>query len=180
MRESYKRFVKTWIRFANPCIVVTNPTSQIRKSGFASPNLKDSNCGFVSWPELPKIQPVFTNPTNPHESWRILSTIAWNISLQIQAGGFANPDSRIWTLKICIANLFCRPVFQRFVLWIRFVRSKIPNYSICFVAEGFVYESRILNYNICRRIRRIILINCTYFLWGNIRIWVLQKISSNC
>ncbi len=47
---------------------LTNPTSQIRKSGFASPILKDSNCGFVSWPELPKIQPVFTNPTNPDES----------------------------------------------------------------------------------------------------------------
>ncbi len=98
-----------------------NPTSQICESGFTSPILKDSSRGFVSWPELPKIWPVFTNPTNPHESWWILSTIAQNESLRIQAGGIANPDSRIRTLKICIADWFCRPVFQRFVLWIRFV-----------------------------------------------------------
>ncbi len=171
MRESYKRFVKTWIRIVvtNPdskkiCFVLwlTNPTSQICKSGFASPILKDSNCGFDSWPELPKIRPVFTNPMNPHESWRILSTIAQNKSLQIQAVGLANPDSQIWTLKIriadsiciaffhkiCIVDSFCRPVFQRFISWIRFVRSKIPNYSICFVLEGFVYESRILKFDI--------------------------------
>ena len=128
------------------CFVLwlTNPTSQICESRFASPILKDSNRGFVSWPELPKIRPVFMNPTNPHKSSQILSTIAQNKSLRIQAGGFANPDLRIRTLKICIADSFCRPVFQRFVLWIRFVRSKIPNYLIRFVSEGFVYESRIL------------------------------------
>ena len=74
-----------------------------------------------SFRELPKIRPVFTNPTNPHESWRILSTIAWNESLRIQAGGLANLDSQIQTLKICIVDLFRRPVIQRFVLWIRFV-----------------------------------------------------------
>ena len=96
-------------------------TSQIRESGFANPNLKDSNRGFVSWPELPKIRPVFTNPTNPHESLRILSTIPQNKSLRIQAGGFANPDSRIRTLKICFVDLFRRHVFERFVSWIRFV-----------------------------------------------------------
>ncbi len=105
------------------CFVLwlTNPTSQICQSGFVSPILKDSNRGFVLWPELPKIQPVFTNPTNPHESWQILSTIAWNESLRIQAGRFANPDLQIQTLKICIVDSFHRPVFQRFVLWICFV-----------------------------------------------------------
>ena len=80
-------------------IVVTNPDSKkIRFVScheswlhrFANPNLKDSNRGFVSWPELPKIRPVFTNPTNPHESLRILSTIPRNESLRIHAGGFAN------------------------------------------------------------------------------------------
>jgi hypothetical protein len=43
---------------------------------------------------------------------------------------------------------FRRPVFQRFISWIRFVRSKIPNYTIRFVLEGFVYESRILIKNL--------------------------------
>ncbi len=124
---------------------LTNPTSQICKSGFISLILIDSNRGFVSWPELPKIWPVFANPTNPHESWQILSAIARNESLRIQAGRFPNPDSQIQTLKIRIVDSFCRPVFQRFVLWIRFERSKIPNHSICFVLEGFVYESRILS-----------------------------------
>ena len=74
--ESMKRIFKVWI-----C-----------ESGFVSPILKDLNRGFVSWPELSKIRAVFTNPTNPHESWRILSTIARNESLRIQAGGFANPN----------------------------------------------------------------------------------------
>jgi len=105
---------------------LTNPTSQIHESRFASPILKDSNRGFVSWPELPKIQPVFTNPMNPHESWWILSTIARNESLWIQAGGFANPDSRIRTLKICIADSIRRAFFKRFVSWILIRKAKNP------------------------------------------------------
>ncbi len=44
--------------------------------------------------------------------------------------GFANPDSRIRTLKIRIVDSFRK--------------KKFPNYSIRFVSEGFVYESRIL------------------------------------
>ena len=128
---------------------LTNPSSQIRESRFASPILKDWNHGFISWPELLKIRLVFTNPTNPHESWRILSTIARNESLRIHAGGFANPDSRIRTLRIRFVDSFRRHVFERFVSWIRFwkirfVKIFFPNYSIRFVSEGFVYESRIL------------------------------------
>ncbi len=106
MRESYKRFVKTWIRFANPWICFVS----IRQFS------KDSIRGFVSWCNFQKIRfvdsyrdPVFnrfvlwirfgtqfskdstnpTNPTNPYESFGF---------------GFANPL-----------------VFKRFVLWIRFV-----------------------------------------------------------
>jgi hypothetical protein len=123
-----------WESMDSFCIVVTNPdskmicfilwlsnlTSQICEYGFASPILKDSNCGFVLWPELSKIWPVFTNPMNPHESWWILSTIAQNESLQIQAGGFANPDSRIQTLKICIADsirrAFSKDLYRGFIL----------------------------------------------------------------
>jgi hypothetical protein len=53
-------------------------------------------------------------------------------------------DSRVQSLKIRFVDSICRPVFKRFFLWIRFVRSKIPNYSIRFVSEGFLYDSRIL------------------------------------
>jgi hypothetical protein len=45
-------------------------------------------------------------------------------------------------------DLIGRPVFKRFVSWISFERSKIPNYSICFVVEGFIYNSRILYQNV--------------------------------
>ncbi len=100
---------------------LTNPTSWICKSGFASPILKDLNSGFVLWPELPKFQPVFTNPTNPHKSWQILSTIARNKSLWIQASRLTNPDSQIQTFQICIADLICGTFFIRFVSWIQFV-----------------------------------------------------------
>jgi hypothetical protein len=46
MRESYKRFVKTWIRFANPWIrfVITNPDS---KKVYFVPY--KTNPGFVSY-----------------------------------------------------------------------------------------------------------------------------------
>jgi hypothetical protein len=59
--------------------------------------------------------------TNPYESLRILSTIARNESLRIQAGGLVNLDLRIRTLKIRIADLICRALFKRFVSWICFV-----------------------------------------------------------
>ncbi len=38
-------------------------------------------------------------------------------------------------------------VFERFVSWICFVKNFFPNYSIRFISEGFVYESRILRKN---------------------------------
>ncbi len=52
-------------------------------------------------------------------------------------------------LKICFVDLICRPVFKRFILWIRFVRPKISKYSINFDLEGFIYESRKLNQMSC-------------------------------
>jgi hypothetical protein len=45
--------------------------------------------------------------------------------------------------KICCVDSFRPTVFKRFVLWIYFVRPKIPNYSIHFDLEGFIYDSRI-------------------------------------
>jgi hypothetical protein len=38
MRESYKRFVKTWIRFANPDSEGHESGFVTRESGFANPN----------------------------------------------------------------------------------------------------------------------------------------------
>jgi hypothetical protein len=75
MRESYKRFVKTWIRFVNPWIridlKVTNPDlkryDSYRRSQIQI--LKDSVCIMITNPvNFQKIQPVFMNPTNPHKS----------------------------------------------------------------------------------------------------------------
>ena len=37
--------------------------------------------------------------------------------------------------------------FCGFISWIRFVKTKIPNYLIHFLLKGFVYNSRILTYN---------------------------------
>ncbi len=48
-------------------------------------------------------------------------------------------------LKIRFVDSIRRPVFKRFISWIRFVRPKISKYSIDFDLEGFVYESRKLN-----------------------------------
>ncbi len=102
------------------------------------------------------------NPTNPHESSRILSTIVQKEPLKIWISKSwiltnadlrtcaANPDLQVWTLKICIADLIHRPVFKRFVSWIQFVRPKI-SYSIRINSEGFVYESHKLKLYLFRR-----------------------------
>ena len=125
-------------------IVVTNPDSKkirfvsYHKSWlhrFANPILKDSNRGFVSWPELPKIRAVFTNPTNPHESWRILSTIARNEPYESTLA-----DSRIRTLRIRFVDSFCRHVFERFVSWIRFVDSFLKDSFRGFVSWKFFFQ----------------------------------------
>ena len=56
---------------------------------------------------------------------QILSTIAQNESLKIE---IRESES----LKIRIVDLFRGFVFERFVSWIRFVQTKISNYSIRF------------------------------------------------
>ena len=92
---------------------------------------KDSFCIVHTNPaNFQKIRPVFTNPTNPHESSQILvhrRTLNKYESIQILCFGFANPHG---IQKICIVDSFCRPGFIRFVSWIRFVRPKISKYSI--------------------------------------------------
>ena len=120
MRDSYKRFVKTWIRFANPWIRFVscheswlhrfaNPDSQIRTLKIRIvDSFRDLN--FQRFDLFSRIQRILTNPyeslvlyheTNPYES-RLA-------------------DSRIRTLKIRFVDSFRRHVFGRFVSWIRFV-----------------------------------------------------------
>jgi hypothetical protein len=135
MRESYMRFVKTWIRFVlwsrilTPKRFVLYRDWLIQAGGLGNPDsriqtlkicIADLICdlNFLRFGLFSQIQRILTNP---HESSQILSTIAQNESLQIQAGGLANLDSQIRTLRICIADLFCRPVFERFISWICFV-----------------------------------------------------------
>jgi hypothetical protein len=75
LRDSYKRFVKTWIRFANPWIRtvswITNPDFKrfVSYRGSRILTLKDS-FRIVSHKssQFSKIHPFFTNPTNPYES----------------------------------------------------------------------------------------------------------------
>jgi hypothetical protein len=83
------------------------------------------------------------NPKNPDKSIVLKnelnlqkSRFANPESSQIQAGGLVNPDLRVRTVKICIADLIHRPFFKILVSWIQFVRPTISNYSIHFVLEG--------------------------------------------
>ncbi len=113
MRESYKRFVKTWIRFAN-----TDSEGHESGSFWFS---KDSFRGFVSWRNFHKIRfmdsfrdTIFirfvlwirfvTHFNETNESWRILANLYYINVLWMEV-----KDSRIL--------LF----FKRFVSWIRFV-----------------------------------------------------------
>jgi hypothetical protein len=96
--------------------------------------------------------------TNPDESLVHRRTLNKPESLWILGFGFVNP---YWFQKICFVDLFCILFwkihfvdsfcgfvlwicFWKICLWIRFVKTKIPNYSIRFVLEGFVYKSCIL------------------------------------
>ncbi len=146
LRDSYKRFVKTWIRFANPWIRtvswIMNPDLKrfVSYRGSRILTLKDSfqivsheSSQFSKIRPFLRIQRILTNPqyyrfTNPYESLGF---------------GFANLYG---VQKIRFVDSFRTTVFKRFVSWIRFVNIFFPNYSIRFVSEGFVYESRILTF----------------------------------
>jgi hypothetical protein len=112
---------------------------------------------------------------NPDEFLLHRRTLNKSKSIWILGFGFANPNSfqkirfvdlfcptvfNRFVLWIRFVDSFCRPVLERFASWICFVASfrgfvllicfvktKIPNYVIHFVLEGFVYNSRILTYN---------------------------------
>ncbi len=106
--------------------------------------LVDHESGFVSyrgsqiltWKDLfrvvdqksshfQKIQPVFTNPMNPHKSLRIFSTIAQNESLRIQAGELVKLDLQVRTLKICFVDSFRNFYFSKLPNWFWFGRIRV-------------------------------------------------------
>ncbi len=118
MRESYKRFVKTWIRFANPWICF-NLICQFSKDSFH---------GFVSLCNFQKIRfvdsfcvAIFKRFDKSYKSSRILGTI-----------GQTNPSESSGFQKICFVDSFRPTAFKRFVSWIRFVTqfSKIKNLKL--------------------------------------------------
>ncbi len=129
-RDSYKRFVKTWIRFANPwiCTVlwITNPDfkrfvlyrgSRILtlKDSFRIVSHKSSHFQKIHFADsfrdaIFKRFDESDESDEYYESSRILSTI----------------DLRIHTNPV-LPDSWIPTVFKRFVLWIRFVDS-IINY----------------------------------------------------
>jgi hypothetical protein len=129
MRELYKRFVKTWIRFANPWIRTVSWLQILTSKRFVlclTKRILDSYriVDHKSWLKKIRFESLVTNPVNFQ---RFACFYESNKSLR-----FANPDSWIRTLKIRIVDSFRGFLFERFVLWIRFVQTKISNYSICF------------------------------------------------
>ena len=157
MRESFKRFVQTWIcfiswsRIMTPKRFVSFCDWQIRLQRFANPILKFKLwIRFVTWTskdstcfhESNKSSWILTNPWY-YSTKRILTNPGWQT---------CNPDSQIRTLKICFADSIRRAFFQkicfadsicrtfskRFVSWIRFVRPKFLKDSIHFDSEEFV------------------------------------------
>ncbi len=148
MRESYRRVVKMWIRFANPWI----------HFDLICQFSEDSICRFILSYGAQKIHfldsfrdTIFKRFNESNESSQILSTMGQtNLS---ESSVFSKDSicgfvSSYGVQKICFVDSFCPKVLKRFVSWIRFVRPKISKNSICFVSDGFLYDSRILNFNL--------------------------------
>ncbi len=134
MRESYKRFVKTWIRFANPWIrfvswsrILTSKRFVLYRGSWIL-TLKDSfrivnheSSQFSKIRLFLRILQILTNPEY-YSTKRILKNRDSRIRI------LTNPevlDSRIRTLKIRIVDSF-----REFVSWIRFVDSFRANKNL--------------------------------------------------
>ncbi len=116
LRDSYKRFVKTWICFANPWIStvswITNPDFK-RFVSYRESRIQSIFKRFVSRihfadsfrDAFSKDSTNLTNPTNPHESL-VLQTYE---------------SIRILYFRIRESSQFSKDSFRGFVSWIRFV-----------------------------------------------------------
>ncbi len=135
MRESYQRFVKTWIRFANPWIHFVSWSRILTPKRFDSCLTKQIRIRFVSWIMNPlcfqkirfvdsfcrlifkrfdlfsRIQWILTNPD---ESLVHRRTLNKPESIWILGFGFSNP---YWFVSwICFVDLFLKDTFRGFVL----------------------------------------------------------------
>ncbi len=140
MWDSYKRFVKTWIFFCESMdsyrIVTTNPDS--KKVRFVPYDTNPANPGFISYrgSQILTFKDLFRIVSHESSQFskirlflriqRILRNPQYYSTKQI----LKNRDLRIRTLKIRIVDSIRRSVFERFVSWIHFVKTKISNYSI--------------------------------------------------
>ncbi len=156
MRESYKRFVKTWIRSQSVWVhFVRNPDSYRHESGFVSRiHLWCSKIRFVDsfrrhfltrFGLFSRIQRILTN-LYYIDVLRIHTNPGIRIPeyLRCSKDSFCGFVLYYGVQKIRFVDSFRATVFKRFVSWIRFVRPKISKDLIRFVLEGFVYESHIL------------------------------------
>jgi hypothetical protein len=133
---------------------------------FVMPFSKDSFRGFVSWRHFQKIRfadsfcdaifKIFDESYESNESSQILSTIGYTNPSESFGFRFANPlVFKRFVSWIRFVLRRSKDSFRGFVSWcnfqkIHFVMPKISNYSIRFVSEGFVYESRILKLQLIR------------------------------
>ncbi len=132
MRESYKRFVKTCICFISwswiltPKRLVSFRDWQIRLQRFTNPDLRvlslkirfvDSfhRLIFKRFDLFSRIQQILMNLDKSFLHRRTLNKPK---SIWILGFGFTN---QYCFQKICFMDSFCRPFFERYVLWIRFV-----------------------------------------------------------
>ncbi len=124
MRESYKRFVKTWIRFANPWIHFVSWSRILTPKRFVLFHDHKSWIRIVSWITNPAIFKRFIlrirfvtqfskDSTNPHES-----LVLWHETNPYES---TLADSRIRTLKIRFVDSFRRLHHKLPVSWFGFV-----------------------------------------------------------
>ncbi len=146
MRDSYKSFVKTWIRFCESmdsfCIVVTNPDSKkirfvlwlTNPDSFRIVDHKSFMFSKDSFRRL--IFKRFACFYEYNESLQILSTIARNESLKIEIR--ESESLRILQIRIRESGFVTpnlKDLYRGFVLWIRFVDSFLKD---SFHGNGFV------------------------------------------
>jgi hypothetical protein len=94
-----------------------------------------------------------TNPKNPHKSlllytsWIRLNLLDSNSRiLWCSKDSFRGFVLSYSVQKIRFVDSFCPTVLKRFISWICFGETRIPNYLICLILEGFVFDSCILNF----------------------------------
>ncbi len=146
LRESYQRFVKTWISFANPWIRFV---SSLRCS-------KDSFRGFVSDTCFQKVRFVDSLRSTVFKGFDLFLRIQQILPKRNKSLLHKRTLKNLWCSKDSFRGFVSSTVFKRFVLWIRFGHlfsnypfrgfisgKKSQKGSIRFVSEGFVYESRI-------------------------------------